>query len=288
MKQFLTLLFASILATSNTCFAQIKIFGKELFGGETIKASTNYVTKKMMVDEFKQISVAGAFDVSYKQSIGKPVVEIYTSDNIVELLDIHVTGSTLYIQFKKNIKASYNKLEIRVSSEHLNNISVAGSGDVEILNKLKTSHLNLSVAGSGEIIGKEIASEGDIKCNISGSGEIELKEVSCQSLTTSVAGSGDLEIENIDTQHTKVSISGSGEINLQGKTENVNYKIAGSGEIYASRLQAEEVNASIAGSGEIECHANKSLNASIAGSGEIGYKGNPQINKAPKKGLYKL
>ena len=68
-------------------------------------------------------------------------MEVYTSDNIVDLLDINVVNNTLNIKFKKGVSVSYNKLEIRVSSETLNNISVAGSGNVELANGLKTDHL---------------------------------------------------------------------------------------------------------------------------------------------------
>jgi hypothetical protein len=77
--------------------------------------------------------------VTYTQKSGKPTVEVYTSDNIVDLLDIRVKDNTLYIGFKKNVSVSYNKLEVRVSAEKLNGIAVAGSGDVELKNGRMTS-----------------------------------------------------------------------------------------------------------------------------------------------------
>lgn len=288
MKKIFYFLLAALWATSYTCNAQITIFGKELFGGETIKASANYVTKKINTEDFKKLHVSGSINVTYKQTTGKPNVEVYTSDNIVDLLDIYVADGTLNIHFKKKVKASYNKLEIRVSSEQLNSISITGSGDVEILNKLESNMLNLAVVGSGTIQGGHITSHSNIKCNISGSGELRLESLSCPTLITSIAGSGDLSIDNIETQYAEASISGSGSLNLQGKTNKAKYKITGSGELYASKLHAEEVTANIAGSGEIECYAEKLLNTGIAGSGEIGYKGNPTINNTAKKGLYKL
>ena len=83
-------------------------------------------------------------------------MEVYTSDNIVDLLDIRVKDNTLYIGFKKNVNVSYNKLEVRVSAEKLNGIAVAGSGDVELKNRLKTDNIKISVAGSGDINGNTI------------------------------------------------------------------------------------------------------------------------------------
>lgn len=93
-------------------------------------ASNKYVTKDIKVDNFKKISVAGSPDVTFTQKSGRPEVEVYTSDNIVDLLDIKVKDNTLYIGFKKDVNVSYKKLEVRVSAETLNGISVAGSGDV--------------------------------------------------------------------------------------------------------------------------------------------------------------
>ena len=108
---------------------------------KTVKASRNYVTKNIKVDNFTGLNLAGSPNVTYTQKAGKPEVEVYTSDNIVDLLDINVVNNTLNIKFKKGVSVSYNKLEIRVSSETLNNISVAGSGNVELANGLKTDHL---------------------------------------------------------------------------------------------------------------------------------------------------
>ena len=99
---------------------------------QTVKASKNYVTKDIKVDNFTKLSVAGSPDVTYTQKSGKPTVEVYTSDNIVDLLDIRVKDNTLYVGFKKNVNVSYDKLKVRVSAEKLNGIAVAGSGDVEL------------------------------------------------------------------------------------------------------------------------------------------------------------
>ena len=133
----------ALSATACTC-------NSGLFGGKTVKASRNYVTKNIKVDNFTGLNLAGSPNVTYTQKAGKPEVEVYTSDNIVDLLDINVVNNTLNIKFKKGVSVSYNKLEIRVSSETLNNISVAGSGNVELANGLKTDNLK-GYAGSSPV-----------------------------------------------------------------------------------------------------------------------------------------
>jgi hypothetical protein len=270
----------ALSATACTC-------NSGLFGGKTVKASRNYVTKNIKVDNFTGLNLAGSPDVTYTQKAGKPTVEVYTSDNIVDLLDIKVNNKTLNIKFKKGVNVSFNKLEIRISSETLNNISVAGSGNVELANGLKTDYLKISVAGSGNIKADNITCTNDVSVSIAGSGDIQGSNITCANLKTSVAGSGDLKLNNVSATNTEASVAGSGTAILTGTTQEASYRVAGSGDLFASDLQAKRVSASVAGSGDIKCHATEFLKARTSGSGDIGYKGNPELD-FPKKGLYKL
>ena len=170
----------ALSATACTC-------NSGLFGGKTVKASRNYVTKNIKVDNFTGLNLAGSPNVTYTQKAGKPEVEVYTSDNIVDLLDINVVNNTLNIKFKKGVSVSYNKLEIRVSSETLNNISVAGSGNVELANGLKTDNLKVSVAGSGDIDADNITCTGNLNVSVAGSGDIEGSNITCANLTASIS-----------------------------------------------------------------------------------------------------
>lgn len=179
----------ALSATACTC-------NSGLFGGKTVKASRNYVTKNIKVDNFTGLNLAGSPNVTYTQKAGKPEVEVYTSDNIVDLLDINVVNNTLNIKFKKGVSVSYNKLEIRVSSETLNNISVAGSGNVKLANGLKTDNLKVSVAGSGDLFASDL----------------QAKRVSA-----SVSGSGDIKCHATD--FLKARTSGSGNIGYKGNPE---------------------------------------------------------------------
>lgn len=288
MKNLVTFASAILLAFSTTACSQFRHTEHTgSFSGKTVKASHNYVTKDIKVDNFTGISLKGSPDVTYTQKAGKPQVEIYTSDNIVDLLDIKVVDGTLNIGFKKGVNVSYNELEVRVSSETLNQIGVAGSGDIALTNGLKTDHLRIAVAGSGDINADNIVCTSNLEVSIAGSGDIESSNVTCNSLKTSIAGSGDMELKNITASNTEVSVAGSGKVILSGTTQEANYRISGSGDLSAADFQAKRISASISGSGSIQCYATDFLKARTSGSGSIGYKGNPEID-FPKKGLHKL
>lgn len=276
----------AITASLSSCTQSANVFNSS-FGGKRIIASNTYVTKNIKVDNFEKINLAGSMNVTYTQHQGAPQVEIYTSDNIVDLLDIKVENNALRINFKKNTSVSYKKLEIKVLSENLNGVSVAGSGDFNISKGLQTSNnFSIDIAGSGNIYGNNISCK-DFTISVAGSGNISAESVKCVNLKTSIAGSGDLTLKGIAAANTESSVSGSGTASLEGYSKTASFNIAGSGDLYGSELKAENVSASVSGSGEIKCFATSSLKAHTSGSGKIGYKGNPKLDY-PAKSLYRL
>lgn len=82
MKALTTFIAIALLAFSTTACSQQHTYRSGGFGSKTVKASKNYVTKDIKVDNFTKLSVAGSPDVTYTQKSGKPTVEVYTSDNI--------------------------------------------------------------------------------------------------------------------------------------------------------------------------------------------------------------
>lgn len=292
MKKFTTLTSIFLLTTVLSACAQSYSHhfnsGNSWLGGKEVKASKNYVTKQIKVSDFNQIAVSGSLDVTYTQQSGKPKVEIYTSDNIVDLLDIYVKNGKLNLGFKKNVKVSYNKLEIRVTSEDLNAVNVAGSGDFKFTNGLKTDQLKMNVAGSGDITASNIQCSQVFTANVAGSGDIECKQLKAADMDISVAGSGDLKIENALVTSVNASVAGSGTVKISGNADKANYSVAGSGDLYASDFKVQDISASVAGSGDIKCYAVEHLKARVSGSGTIGYKGDPELDYPEKKKVYKL
>lgn len=290
MKNFACLVSVFLLAITLNACAQSSYqrqYSSGIFDKQTVKASNNYVTKEMKVKDFNEIKVMGGMNVSYTQQPHKHKVEIYTSDNVTDLLDIYVKNGCLNIGFKKNVSVKYNKLEIRVTSARLNHITIIGSGDFELTNGLKTDDLSINVTGSGDFTGNNIQCTQNLSMNIAGSGDIEGENFSAEALKMSIAGSGDLNIKGLKATNTKASVAGSGTMRLHGHTQNAIYSVAGSGDLLASDLEAQNVEASVSGSGDIKCYAVKYLKARTSGSGEIGYKGDPEVDY-PYRKLYKL
>ena len=229
MKNLTTFVSAILLVFSTTACSQYRHTEHTgTFGGKTVKASKNYVTKNIKVDNFTGLNLAGSPDVIYTQKAGKPEVEVYTSDNIVDLLDINVANNTLNIRFKKGVNVSFNKLEIRISSETLNSISIAGAGNIELANGLKTDHLKVSIAGSGDIQGSNITCT-NTEVSIAGSGTAILTGKTREA-SYRIAGSGDLFASDLQAERVSASVSGSGDIKCHA-TDFLKARTSGSGDI---------------------------------------------------------
>lgn len=232
--------------------------------GKSIVPSKNYVTRTVENPaSFDALALAGSIDIEFRT--GETRVEIYAPDNLIDLIEVAINNNTLSARYKKGTTIiGRNDSRILVWSPTLREASVAGSGDIKIMNRIENSSIKFSIAGSGEI---------------------ECAGVACDRLETTIAGSGDIDVKGVECNYAAATISGSGDIELKGTVQSAKLTVSGSGDIDADDLMAGTVEANIAGSGDISCYAVDRLDASVSGSGTIKYKGTPStINNHGRKG----
>ena len=134
-KGICVFLFLSLLMSATMVNAQ-----------RVITASGKYITKNIKVTRFDQIYLKGSPTIEYTQSPGASKVQIAGSDNLVDLVECRVEGSTLIVNMKSHTNISYGKegrLKILVSSPMLKSASLQGSGDIH-LGSLKVEGLDVS------------------------------------------------------------------------------------------------------------------------------------------------
>ena len=314
-KGICVFLFLSLLMSATMVNAQ-----------RVITASGKYITKNIKVTRFDQIYLKGSPTIEYTQSPGASKVQIAGSDNLVDLVECRVEGSTLIVNMKSRTNISYGKegrLKILVSSPMLKSASLQGSGDIH-LGSLKVEGLDVSLTGSGDIVAENITCNSDFSALLKGSGDIDVKgqllnlqgsgdlkvagvtgsEISAMlqgsgdlkvgstnitsTVTAKLSGSGDMDVLDIRANSVSGQLDGSGDMTLSGSARNATLVLNRSGELSARKLDAENVTAHVNGSGEISCTATKTLETNIQGSGEISYKGNPSIRSTGKNHLNRL
>lgn len=215
-----------------------------------IKGNGTFTTSNRTISNYTNIGVAGSFHVTlFKGNTSE--ITIKADENLLEYISTEVEDGTLKIKPKKGYQIqSSKKIEITVPFQELEDISLAGSGNIKSENAIESPKLKISVAGSG-----------DLNLN-----------VQTKNLSSSVAGSGNVYL-NGSTNELTCSIAGSGNVNAyELKSEIVNLKIAGSGnaKVHASH----EIHGSNVGSGNIYYLGNPTVvKVKSVGSGSVKSKG---------------
>jgi len=214
--------------------------------GKKVRGNGKMITKTRNVSDYDKISAGGSFDVKLVAGTeGK--ITIYIDENLLPYLITEVENNKLKIKWKKGVNiSSRNNIMMTVPFKDIDEVSLAGSGDVYSEDIIKANSFKTALAGSGDIklkvdasdISSKIAGSGDIslsgntttlKCNIAGSGDIHAYELISNDATVSIAGSGGVKLNVKD--NLKARISGSGNIYYKGNPKKQDVKVSGSGNV---------------------------------------------------------
>ncbi len=188
------------------------------------------------VSGFNSISYSLPGSLEIYQGTSESLIIKGEADDI-SMIITKVEGGELKIYTKNHSADRMGDIVVVVHVINLNELSVAGSGDVSFKTGLKTDDLEISLSGSG-----------NLNC----------AELSANSAEINLAGSGDVQIGGT-------------------ATEKVEINIAGSGDVDAEKLQSKEGEVNISGSGSVRVWVTNTLESNIVGSGSVCYKGNPQV-----------
>jgi len=217
--------------------------------GKSIKGNGNMTTVTRTTSDYDGVKCAGSFDyVLVEGTEGNITIE--GEENLIEYIVTEIKNGALVVKVKNdvNLKTSRNKpIKITIPFKEIENVSLAGSGDLWNDNVLASDNLDISLTGSGDIILNIKASK--TKASITGSGDVTLKGTS-NKLEASVTGSGDFYGFDLEVNDTDVSVTGSGDAKVVCN-ENLKARVTGSGDImYKGNPKTEDTK--VAGSGSIK------------------------------------
>lgn len=251
-----TIALFSLLLTATTAYAQTN----------RVKASGTYETKNIKIGNFDKIKLLGSPTVIYTQSAGnKSTLEIYGSDNVIDLVDCKVTDGTLIVSFKKRTSVEFGKqgrLKIMASSPALKDVHLQGSGDVILDGKLKSDNLSLTLQGSGDITASDVDCDNDLSVTLQGSGDVSIKnKVKAGDVALNLAGSGDIDVNNLTARTTAATLQGSGDLKVKGANTigNLAASLSGSGDLDITGIKGDQVKAELNGSGDLKVEGSTRL-----------------------------
>lgn len=192
-----------------------------------VKGNGNVIKGSQTTAEYDKISVGGSFDVTLVS--GKEGKITYSVEsNLEEYLVIEVKKGQLKITWEKGVNVRTTKgVKITIPFKDINEVSLAGSGEIVSKDTVSSDELELNVAGSGDMNIDVKASY--LESNIAGSGSIVVSG-SSKTFEASISGSGDIEGYGLITDTAETSISGSGSIEVTANGA-IKSRISGSGNV---------------------------------------------------------
>lgn len=216
--------------------------------GEKIKGNGKVTTVTRTTPDYDGISCAGSFDfILVSGTEGKITIE--GEDNLLKYIITEVKNNRLEVKTENNINlspSSNKTIKITIPFKDIDNVSLAGSGDLTNTDTIKATDLKVSLAGSGDVV--LTVETNNVKSSLAGSGDLTLKG-NTNNLEANIAGSGDFHGFNLQSNNTEVSIAGSGDARVVSN-ESLKARVSGSGDIeYKGNPKIED--SKVAGSGSI-------------------------------------
>lgn len=231
VKLFITLL-AGLLMTS--CHFDLNL-------GQ-IQGNGNVIEQNLNIDQnFSKIKASNGWDVILTQG-NKISVIAQVDENLLEILDVSVQGSTLVIKTDDthNVgRASSKKIHVTYV-DTLTEIDASSGADVDAEDQIK-----------GEFIRLEASSGADI-------------------------------IVNLMVRRITADASSGADIEILGGAEKLDASASSGADIDAKELKTEDCNADASSGGTIDVWVSNSITAEASSGGDVNYWGNPSKVHAPK------
>lgn len=200
------------------------------------------------VESFDYVSLGVSADLIITQGSTNSLMLEGDADDLEEI-ETYVKDGKLKIRNESNnwFGNDRDDVKIYVTLVNFKGASVSGSGNITNSNNLKGDDINLSVSGSGEI--QLYVACKSIDAHISGSGEIELQGLS-DAIDLHISGSGDLNSIEMEANRLEAHISGSGSAKVHVKDE-IDAHISGSGKI-RYKGNPSKIREKVSGSGSVK------------------------------------
>lgn len=215
-------------------------------GDGIIEGSGEIQSEIREVSDFHAIQLDGNYAVIVETG-SQEGLRLEAQKEILPNLETRVENGTLVLASKNSVNLRPTEvIRAYVTVKILDEISIRGSGIVDVRSSLHNE---------------------DFKISLSGSGNVLIPQLETNHLTVDIPGSGMVEVSGKATRQN-VEISGSGGFkgaNMSGSSVNVSISGSGSAMVNAT----DELTANIAGSGLIEYDGSPMINSSITGSGTI-------------------
>lgn len=232
------------------------------------------VIKEINLEPFTEIAVSGHATVIFEQSDSFQVIlkgneNAFDAYNIMSVKSDPHSGdfSTLRIEDDLKIFKQYTPaIHVYVYAPKINNIVVAGEGDVKMKGDINIEDLSVSMTGTGDL---------------------NIKNLTCINFSSYIRDASDLTIDKLKAEKFTTKIKGAGDVKLSKAEikESATIECTGAGDAEGD-IKANVISASTTGAGDIDLKVDcNSLTLISTGAGDIEVKGKTGVLTKRRQGL---
>ena len=179
--------------------------------GSVRTASGNAASTRVDTTGVTRVEVADGFDV--KLALGRPELAVVTyDDNLSDLLDVRVEGSTLRVRLKPHGLLGNPTLRADVTVQRLESIHTAGGASVTTTATVQNSGLQLALSGGSRITAAVGVDR--MSATLSGASRATLTGMA-SALTADASGASDLALAELRLHDLDVQLSGASHAEVQ-------------------------------------------------------------------------
>jgi putative autotransporter adhesin-like protein len=191
-------------------------------GCTRVTGSGRIVTKPVEFSPFSRIQVSDVFDV--RVSLGQQEkVTLRVDDNLLDRVDIGVSGGTLHLGLKSRTSIRHATLHADVITRSLSGIEVSGASKVHLSREFTVDTIEATLSGASRI-------DGSLSC---GTGRVVLSGASsatlsgtAERLALEASGASEVDAQRLVTRDLTIGLSGASDATVWA-TNTISAEVSG-------------------------------------------------------------
>lgn len=179
-------------------------------GGAQVVGSGRSTTQDYDFSDFTRVEIGSAFEARVTQG-ETYAVSVTVDDNIVQYLDVRVTGNTLHIGLKPLTSLGFRNMTLRaeVTMPDVEALDFSGAVRATVRGFQNDKRVNVTVSGASQLSGD--LSSGELRVDASGASRAELTG-STGPLEAHASGASTLRLGSLTATDARVNASGASTI----------------------------------------------------------------------------
>jgi hypothetical protein len=188
-----------------------------------IRGNGNIKTDERTVSAFANIDASGAFQIDWQN--GAPALRIITDENLLPLIDSHVSSDTLHLRTREQVWPTHG-IKVVISSP--TRIGARIRGTVKLAaNQMTGPRFALEATGASRVTLE--GSIDELFVDMTGASELNASRLQTKTTEISTTGAAGAEVAVADT--LKAAITGAGKVTYSGNPKTIERHIVGAGSI---------------------------------------------------------